>query len=376
MKNSKDIQKSGFTLVELLVVIAIIGILIGLLLPAVQAAREAARRMQCVNNLKQFGLAVHNFHDVRDGIPPAGVGQAASQNGFRASFWVLILPYMEQQNVFDLVSNKTAKFKNDTDNSNFWNKLSEEERRSLTVDGFFCPSRRAPTYLDGETPNNGQGGIWGPQGDYAFVVGTKRISRGAWFANQWREGSATNPIDLISIGPIRLAKRTTDNDSSSWYPRDNMSWWQDGTSNQIIIGEKFIPQDYIGKCDRLETDYTGAYCLDCSMYTLGAFWTGHAVSRSMFSCFAKGPNDYMFNTTTMVSNSWQEDGDGGQPHWGGTHAGVANFLLGDGSVRAFSNTTPTGYLYSNATTEAAGTTRNSIIGRLGHVCDGNPIPNL
>ena len=63
-------SRNGFTLVELLVVIAIIGILIGLLLPAVQAAREAARRAQCANNLKQIGLAVHNFHQARDGVVP------------------------------------------------------------------------------------------------------------------------------------------------------------------------------------------------------------------------------------------------------------------------------------------------------------------
>ncbi|QDS89821.1 Type II secretion system protein G precursor [Rosistilla ulvae] len=105
-------KKEGFTLVELLVVIAIIGILVGLLLPAVQAAREAARRMQCSNNLKQIGLALHNYHDTFKSFPSAAIytGEAPKQsppltsnrcNG-RDEFWgatwmVLILPFIEQQ---------------------------------------------------------------------------------------------------------------------------------------------------------------------------------------------------------------------------------------------------------------------------------------
>src|SRR3954451_9918262 len=87
--------RRGFTLIELLVVIAIIAVLIGLLLPAVQAAREAARRAQCVNNLKQIGLAYHNYHSQQDCFPPGWLANPAA-NGAR-NFWTMfILPQIEQ----------------------------------------------------------------------------------------------------------------------------------------------------------------------------------------------------------------------------------------------------------------------------------------
>src|SRR5688500_12419399 len=89
--------RKGFTLVELLVVIAIIGILIALLLPAVQAAREAARRYQCTNNLKQIGLAMHNYHDINGKFPPSRIAR-----GDYITWAVLILPYMEQQAMYEL----------------------------------------------------------------------------------------------------------------------------------------------------------------------------------------------------------------------------------------------------------------------------------
>src|SRR5689334_11725419 len=136
-------HRRGFTLIELLVVIAIIAVLIALLLPAVQAAREAARRSQCVNNLKQMGLAVHNYTSSLDSLPPSG--SSHSTNGLTGynqpianpyAMKVRILPYMEQQAVYNSIN-----FAVDPEwgNCNGW-ECANITAKAMRISSFLCPS--------------------------------------------------------------------------------------------------------------------------------------------------------------------------------------------------------------------------------------------
>jgi prepilin-type N-terminal cleavage/methylation domain-containing protein len=148
-------HRKAFTLVELLVVIAIIGILIALLLPAVQAAREAARRSQCTNNLKQIGLALHNYHDVMKTFPsgvilaPNGATTAPASN-YGWQWTALILPYMEQKPLHDQLN--IDQFTLDYWAVTNWSTGTPTGKQLLqtVIDGYVCPSDTSPKTIQRE----------------------------------------------------------------------------------------------------------------------------------------------------------------------------------------------------------------------------------
>ncbi len=138
-------SRRGFTVIELLAVVAVVGILLILLLPAVQAAREAARRIQCRNNLKQIGLALHNYHDAFSMLPFAGAADTYAPNGtghvVNGFNWrVFILPYLDQGTLYQELSAIDAGFRSVVTNSASWKQLPQHQ---TVIPVYQCPSEAA-----------------------------------------------------------------------------------------------------------------------------------------------------------------------------------------------------------------------------------------
>ena len=172
MSDLRQIRKrAGFTLIELLVVISIIGVLIALLLPAVQSAREAARRTQCVNNLKQIGLATLNFESAYGSLPPKGLRLAtpdlnpdaqAAIPTIAASYLTQILPFMEQTNIYNQINltvaaSDTANIPPCTGPGALHSGINTMYATAISV--FLCPSSPGPPTM------NYFNAFWGPYGD-------------------------------------------------------------------------------------------------------------------------------------------------------------------------------------------------------------------
>ena len=297
--------RSAFTLVELLVVIAIIGILIALLLPAVQAAREAARRSQCTNNLKQLGVALHNYHDTVNALPPGYVLTFVPSAGvYSSTAWgwgSFILPYCEQQALYDGIEPGMGSLHGATTDSV---KLA---MMKLEISCFRCPS-------DIQTVLNA-----------SRTINSQSLATSNYVSNNCSDSFITS--DSASIGGLFMQDKSI-----------RFADILDGTSNTIALGER--------QWQYRDMNGTARAARSAIIFGTGSTTSGDRQTDSL------GVGVYKLNLDG-TDQSWT-GGNRGMRGYSSRHPGGANFVLADGSVRFVSETIQGHFNATGVQTNAAG----------------------
>jgi prepilin-type N-terminal cleavage/methylation domain-containing protein/prepilin-type processing-associated H-X9-DG protein len=316
---SKFGRSRGFTLIELLVVVAIIALLIALLLPAVQAAREAARRLHCTNNLKQVGLALHNYETAIAALPMTmsllGTGNTVSYDtGWSAQ--ARLLPYMEGNPLFNAAN--LGVFKEDPTNSTVI---------SMTVIAFICPSEIKPQV---STHDYGLSGVI----NYGMCGGD-------WFV--W--GGFNGPYNRQAFGPnrsLRLAS-IADGLSQTLFAAEVRAYQTSSncrfTTLPSVNNPNHIPSPYANPF-QVAPEYDNGVCVTENQFEFHTEWSDGHVHAAGFTT-AWPPNKAIIGRSFYPGMDLDLNGmneENGGPTFSAInarsyHPGGVNALLGDGSVR-------------------------------------------
>lgn len=351
-------QRSAFTLIELLVVIAIIAILIALLLPAVQQAREAARRTQCKNNLKQLGLALHNYHSTYNCFPMGSGRQGGGSGARRFSPFVGLLPYMEQANLASLIEGGgTAASVNGS--TNYWKNTfvpwdTNHKAVRAKIPGLLCPS-------DSDTTEQGVRG----KANYMFSHGDT-----AWDHNPSWSGNGGRGLRGLFVGG---------HNNGGMYVR-RFRDITDGTSNTIAMSERIKAKAgantvLTGGVSRAlpQTAYRSNAATCLATVNSNRIYVG-SVGRWAGTRWMDSAPNFTAHTTILGPNKPSCTANNGGDQRDGIfdptshHTGGAQVLLGDGGVRFVSDNIDTGN--TSAASPRNGRSPYGVWGSLGSINGG------